>query len=62
MIKHGILFQGIFCPHYSHTEQDVKDILEAMDAACKVYKMGLHEGYSKYLIGEPIKPVFRKTI
>ena len=62
LIKRGILFQGIFCPHYSHTEQDIKEIHAAMDEACKVYKKGLYEGYEKYLIGEAIKPVFRKTI
>ncbi len=62
LIRHGILFQGIFCPHFSHSVDDVKQILEAMDAACNVYKKGLNEGYEKYLVGEPIKPVFRKYI
>jgi glutamate-1-semialdehyde aminotransferase len=62
MIARGILFQGIFCPHYSHTEADVQAILEAIDASCLVFKKGLEEGYEKYLIGKPIKPVFRKII
>jgi glutamate-1-semialdehyde 2,1-aminomutase len=62
LIKYGVLFQGIFCPHFSHSEEDVRHILEAMDEACKVCKKGLEEGYEKYLIGEPIKPVFRKLI
>lgn len=62
MIKYGVLFQGIFCPNYSHSEADVKHILEAMDRACIIYKKGLEEGYQKYLVGEPIKPVFRKYI
>lgn len=62
MIRYGVLFQGIFCPHFSHSEKDVAHILEAMDLACKVYKKGLEEGYKKYLKGEPIKPVFRKLI
>lgn len=62
MIKYGVLFQGIFCPNYSHTEKDVNHILEAMDTACKIYKKGLEEGYENYLVGEPIKPVFRKYI
>ncbi len=62
MIKHGVLFQGIFCPHFSHTDKDVEHILQAMDASCAIYKKGLEEGYQKYLIGEPIKPVFRKYI
>lgn len=62
MIKRGVLFQGIFCPNFSHSEQDVSHILEALDESCKLYKKGYEEGYEKYLIGEPIKPVFRKYI
>lgn len=62
LIARGVLFQGIFCPHFSHSEQDVEFILNAMDEACVVYKKGLEEGYSHYLKGEPIKPVFRKYI
>lgn len=62
LIRQGVLFQGIFCPNYSHTEKEVDYILEAMNEACVVYKKGLEEGYSKYLAGEPIKPVFRKYI
>jgi glutamate-1-semialdehyde aminotransferase len=62
LIKHGVLFQGIFCPHFSHSEADVEHILSAMDESCAVYKRGLAEGYEKYLVGEPIKPVFRKFI
>ena len=62
MIKRGVLFQGIFCPNYSHTDIDVEHILTAMDESCKVYKKGLEEGFEKYLVGEPIKPVFRKII
>ncbi|RMG79316.1 MAG: glutamate-1-semialdehyde 2,1-aminomutase [Bacteroidetes bacterium] len=62
MIKRGVLFQGIFCPNFSHTEEDVEHILNAFDESCKIYKKGLEEGYEKYLVGEPIKPVFRKYI
>jgi hypothetical protein len=62
MIKRGVLFQGIFCPHFSHSEDDVQYILKAIDESCRIYKKGLDEGYEKYLKGEPIKPVFRKFI
>lgn len=62
VIKRGVLFQGIFCPCYSHTEEDVNHILWAFDEAMRVYANGLQDGYQKYLAGEPIKPVFRKTI
>ena len=62
MIKYGVLFQGIFCPNFSHTEKDVDHILEAMNEACKIYKKGFEDGFQNYLVGEPIKPVFRKYI
>ncbi len=62
MIKRGILFQGIFCPHFSHTEEDVEKILEAFEESAQVFKRALEEGWKKYLVGEPIKPVFRKYI
>lgn len=62
MIKRGILFQGIFCPHFSHTDDDLNHILDAFDESCNVYKKALEDGVEKYLVGEPIKPVFRKHI
>jgi glutamate-1-semialdehyde 2,1-aminomutase len=62
MISRGVLFQGIFCPHYSHTEEDLNHILSAMNDSCVIYKKGLEEGFEKFLVGDPIKPVFRKFI
>ena len=62
VIKRGVLFQGIFCPCFSHTDEDVDHILWAFDEAMKVYRKGLSDGYQKYLTGDIIKPVFRKLI
>lgn len=62
LIRRGVLFQGIFCPHFSHSGEDVDYILNAFDEACRVYRKALEDGYEKYLVGEPIKPVFRKYI
>lgn len=62
VIARGVLFQGIFCPNFSHTEEDVDHILWAFDEAMAVYKKGLEDGYEKHLVGDMIKPVFRKTI
>ncbi|GAB4139944.1 MAG: glutamate-1-semialdehyde 2,1-aminomutase [Bacteroidia bacterium] len=62
VIKRGVLFQGIFCPCFSHTEADVQHILWAFDEAMEVYRKALEEGYRKYLTGPEIKPVFRKLI
>lgn len=62
MIKRGILFQGIFTPCYSHTKEDVEYFATAFEETVLVYKMALEQGYKNFLIGNPIKPVFRKHI
>jgi glutamate-1-semialdehyde aminotransferase len=62
MIRHGVLFQGIFIPCYSHTEEDLHYFVKAFEAAVGVYKAALANGYEKYLVGEPVKPVFRKLL
>jgi glutamate-1-semialdehyde 2,1-aminomutase len=62
MIRRGVLFQGIFCPNFSHGNEEVDYIIEAMDETLSVYKRALEEGHEKYLTGEAIKPVFRKFI
>lgn len=60
MISHGILFQGLFSPCFSHDENDLERILSAFDASCVVYAKALEGNVSDYLVGEAIKPVFRK--
>lgn len=62
MIKRGVLFQGTFIPCFSHQKSDVQFFMEAFDESLKVYANALEEGYEKYLIGEPTKPVFRKFL
>ncbi len=62
MIKRGVLFQGIFCPHFSHKEAEVDYIIEAMDESLDIYKLALEKGYREFLVGDPIKPVFRQII
>lgn len=60
VIKHGILFRGTFNLSVSHTEEDMRKTFEAFDKAMAVYAKGVEEGFEKYLVGEPVKPVFRK--
>jgi glutamate-1-semialdehyde aminotransferase len=61
VIKHGILFRGTFNISVSHTDQDLERTFAAFDESLKVYSAALADGgYEKYLVGEPIKPVFRK--
>ena len=60
MIANGVLFQGIFVPSFSHSNHDVELFIEAFKLSCEVYKEALENGINNYLIGEPVKPVFRK--
>jgi glutamate-1-semialdehyde aminotransferase len=60
MIRRGILYQGILSPCYSHTIEDIDWMLNAFDESCEILQRGIDEGVEKYLVGEEIKPVFRK--
>ena len=62
MIKRGILFQGLFSPCFSHTQKDVDFFADTYNDMLQVYKKALADGYEKYLIGLPAKPVFRKFL
>jgi len=60
MIKHGVLFRSTFNISVSHSYEDIDISMNAFDKAFSVYSKALEDGYGKYLIGEPVKPVFRK--
>jgi glutamate-1-semialdehyde aminotransferase len=60
VIKHGLLFRGTFNISVSHSQEDMDKTFEGFDKAMAVYAKAVEEGYEKYLVGEPIKPVFRK--
>jgi len=60
MIKHGVLFRAVFNLSISHSEADLQQTFDAIDKTMSVYKKALEEGYEKYLVGEPVKPVFRQ--
>jgi glutamate-1-semialdehyde 2,1-aminomutase len=60
MIGRGVLFQGAFIPCYSHTPEDVAQVVQAFDAACGVYGEALRHGIDKFLVGPAVRPVFRK--
>ena len=62
MIARGVLFQGIVAPCYSHSGDDVSRFAAAFSASLDVYQRALADGYEKYLVGEPAKPVFRKVL
>lgn len=56
--------RGILAPSlvlgYSHQEEDIERTIEAFDESFGVYQKALEDGVERYLIGRPVKPVFRK--
>lgn len=58
-IKHGLLMPSLIVS-YAHTRQDIQFTLKGIREALIVYKKALNEGIEKYLVGPPVKPVFRK--
>merc|ERR1712166_762263 len=56
----GILFQGVFVPCYSHSDDDINQMVKAFRGSLVVYKKALAEGVEKYLVGDACKAVFRK--
>lgn len=62
VIKHGVLFRGYFQPTISHTELDIEKTIYAFDNAFEVYAKALNSknSFKDFLVGEPVKPVFRK--
>lgn len=59
MIKQNVLmpWMGI---SFSHKEEELKITLNAAEKALRIYQKALNEGIDKYLVGPPIKPVFRR--
>ena len=62
MIRRGVLFQGVFYPCYSHSEEDIHYFIEAFQQSMSVYKDALSVGVTKFLVGAAAKPVFRKLL
>lgn len=60
MIKHGVLMPWIALS-YAHGEKELEITFSAVRKALEVYKNALNEGVENYLIGDSIKPVFRKN-
>jgi glutamate-1-semialdehyde 2,1-aminomutase len=58
MIRHGILAPS-FVVSYSHSDHDIDLTIEAAAEALLVYRKALEDGVERYLVGPPVKPVFR---
>ena len=59
MIRNGVLMPWIaLC--YRHGPAEFEATERAVAQSLSVYRRALDEGVDKYLVGPPIKPVFRK--
>jgi glutamate-1-semialdehyde 2,1-aminomutase len=58
LLRHGIIAPS-FVISYSHTDDDVDQTIEAVDCAAEIYARALDDGVDEYLVGRPVKPVFR---
>lgn len=62
MIKRGILWGGFHNLCFTHTDEDIRYTLDAYADALPILKKAVSEGnIKKYLRGNVIEPVFRKT-
>ena len=59
MIKNGVLIPWIAIS-YAHGDEELEITKKALQKTFEVYKKAVGEGHEKYLIGNVIKPVFRK--
>lgn len=59
MIKNGVLMPWISLS-YAHQESELEFTIKALENTFKVFRKAVDNGYEKYLIGDVIKPVFRK--
>ncbi len=58
-IKRGLLMPSLGVS-LSHSDQDIDRTVAAIDESLGVYKKALEAGVDKYLVGRPVKPVYRR--
>ncbi|HET6328357.1 MAG TPA: glutamate-1-semialdehyde 2,1-aminomutase, partial [Planctomycetaceae bacterium] len=61
LIKRGILAPS-FVVSFSHSDRDIDLTIDAVAEALSVYRRALDEGVERYLVGPPVKPVFRPKV
>ena len=59
LIRGGVIAPS-FVVSFSHSDADIDRTAEAVFAAHVVYRKALDEGIDKYLVGSPVKPVYRR--
>jgi glutamate-1-semialdehyde 2,1-aminomutase len=58
-IRRGLLMPSLVVS-FSHSDADVDRTIDAVADALAVYRQALEVGIDKYLIGRPVRPVFRE--
>ncbi|WP_414622980.1 glutamate-1-semialdehyde 2,1-aminomutase [Calothrix sp. CCY 0018] len=58
-IKRGLIMPSLVVS-FSHSDRDIDNTIAAVDESLQVYRKALENGIENYLIGRPVKPVFRK--
>jgi glutamate-1-semialdehyde 2,1-aminomutase len=61
LIRRGVLAPS-FVVSYAHSDEDIDATIEAVAEALGVYRRALEDGVERYLIGAPLKPVFRPYV
>jgi glutamate-1-semialdehyde 2,1-aminomutase len=59
LMNHGVMMPWMTWS-YSHGQAELEKTEHAFEHACEVYSKALMDGVEKYLVGEEVKPVFRK--
>jgi glutamate-1-semialdehyde 2,1-aminomutase len=58
-IRRGLLMPSMVVS-FSHADADIERTIDAVGEALCIYRKALEDGTEKYLIGRPVKPVFRR--
>jgi glutamate-1-semialdehyde 2,1-aminomutase len=58
LIRRGVLAPS-FIVSYSHQDADIDATIEAVRGALPIYRDALEHGVERYLVGRPVKPVYR---
>lgn len=59
IIRGGVIAPS-FVVSYAHEDADIDRSVEVVAAALRVYRKALEEGVEKFLVGPPVKPVWRR--
>jgi len=59
LLKHGVLAPSLMVS-YTHDDAAIDATIAAIDEALQVYRRAIDEGVEKYLVGRPLKPVYRR--